>query len=93
MLNAGVVFGYASLNYVLNSLHRGGCVSGIFSFYFYLAVSSSRFSKFLFPWQLVVETPLHDPKALPRSEDNDEHLLLTWNESWADRATANGVTA
>lgn len=23
--------GYASLNYVLNSLHRGGCVSGIFS--------------------------------------------------------------
>jgi len=58
MLNAGVVFGYASLNYVLNSLHRGGCVSGIFSFYFYLAVSSSRFSKFLFPWQLVVETPV-----------------------------------
>lgn len=37
--------------------------------------------------------PLHDPKALPRSEDNDEHLLLTWNDSWVDRATANGDTA
>lgn len=37
--------------------------------------------------------PLHDPRALPQPEDNDEHLLLTWNDSWANRATANGDTA
>jgi hypothetical protein len=37
--------------------------------------------------------PLHDPRVLPPSEDNDKQLLLTWNESWADRATANGDTA
>lgn len=35
-------------------------------------------------------TPLRDPRALPRPELNDEHLLLTWSDSWEDRATANG---
>ena len=37
--------------------------------------------------------PLHDLRALPRSEDNDEHLAMIWNDSWADRETANGNTA
>jgi hypothetical protein len=37
--------------------------------------------------------PLHDPRVLPQPEDNDEHLLSTWDDSWTDRETANGDTA